>query len=176
MNDTPFHRQLTTHMAALRRYAFVLARQPEEAEDLLQDCLTKAVASAGQWRPDSDLRAWLFRILYTCHVSRQRKVQVRLRALTSIAPPDATTPPDQMARLEATRVLAALECLPEPQRQAILLVAVEDLRYEAAASRLGIPVGTFMSRIARGRDALRRAMEGEERPLLRVVKGDDHGG
>lgn len=177
MSDDTFHQQLTDHLTALRRYAFVLTRSPDEAEDLLQDCLAKAMASAGQWRPGSDLKAWLFRILYTCHVSRRRRQQVRLRSVTSLEAEMAepSQPPDQLARLEAARVVAKLETLPEGQRQAILMVAVEDLKYEDAARRLGIPIGTFMSRIARGREALRRAMEGEERPALRVLEGGKHG-
>ncbi|AUN33768.1 RNA polymerase (plasmid) [Niveispirillum cyanobacteriorum] len=177
MSDDLFHQQLTDHLTALRRYAFVLTRSADEAEDLLQDCLAKAVASAAQWRPGSDLKAWLFRILYTCHISRRRRQQVRLRSVTSLEAEMAepSQPPDQLARLEAARVVAKLETLPEGQRQAILMVAVEDLKYEDAARRLGIPIGTFMSRIARGREALRRALEGEERPALRVLEGGKHG-
>jgi RNA polymerase sigma-70 factor, ECF subfamily len=176
MSNAPFNQQLTAHLAALRRYAFVLTRAPDEAEDLLQDCLTKAVASAAQWQPGSDLRAWLFRILYTCHVSRRRRQKVHLRVMADMAEDGRTvTPADQLARLEAGRVLAALEKLPEGQRLAIQLVAVEDLRYEDAARRLGIPVGTFMSRISRGREALRRALEGAERTGLTLLRGGRDG-
>lgn len=175
MSDDPFHQQLTTHLAALRRYAFVLARGTEEAEDLLQDCLTKAVASASQWQPGSDLRAWLFRILYTCHISRQRRRQVQARIMTDMDGADAAQPPDQMARVEAGRVLEALDRLPDAQRQAILAVAIDDLRYEEAARRLGIPIGTFMSRIARGREALRKVLDASAKPALRLVKGGGDG-
>ncbi|MBJ7416976.1 MAG: sigma-70 family RNA polymerase sigma factor [Niveispirillum sp.] len=177
MSDDLFHQQLTGHLTALRRYAFVLTRSADEAEDLLQDCLAKAVASAAQWRPGSDLKAWLFRILYTCHISQRRRQQVRQRSVTSLEEEMAepAQPPDQLARLEAARVVAQLEALPEGQRQAILMVAVEDLKYQDAAKRLGIPIGTFMSRIARGREALRRALEGEERPALRVLEGGKNG-
>ncbi|OYQ36167.1 hypothetical protein CHU95_05080 [Niveispirillum lacus] len=179
MHDDPFHQELTLHLTALRRYAFVLTRSAEEAEDLLQDCLAKAVASATQWRPGSDLKAWLFRILYTTHISRRRHQQVRQRTVGILAEGMAETvqPADQLARVEAAQVVTHLQALPEGQRQAILMVAVEDLKYDEAAKRLGIPVGTFMSRIARGREALRRALEGEERsgPMLRLLKGGRDG-
>lgn len=177
MSEDPFNQQLTSHLAALRRYAFVLTRASDEAEDLLQDCLTKAVASATQWQPGTDLRAWLFRILYTCHISRRRRQQVHQRVIADADEGcDGVRAPDQLARVEAGRVLAALDRLPEGQRQAILMVAVEDLRYEEAAIRLGIPVGTFMSRISRGRETLRQALEGVEKPALKVVKGGRHDG
>ncbi|MFY8092803.1 MAG: sigma-70 family RNA polymerase sigma factor [Niveispirillum sp.] len=179
MQDDPFHQELTLHLTALRRYAFVLTRSAEEAEDLLQDCLAKAVASAAQWRPGSDLKAWLFRILYTTHISRRRQQQVRQRTVGTLAEgmAEPVQPADQLARVEAARVVTQLDALPEAQRQAILMVAVEDLKYDEAARRLGIPIGTFMSRIARGREALRRALEGEERsgPMLRLLKGGRDG-
>lgn len=186
MHDDPFHQELTLHLTALRRYAFVLTRSAEEAEDLLQDCLAKAVASAAQWRPGSDLKAWLFRILYTTHISRRRQQQVRQRTVASLVDElvEPAQPPDQLARVEAARVVTQLEALPEGQRQAILMVAVEDLKYDEAARRLGIPIGTFMSRIARGREALRRALEGEDRSAeggkekgtaLRLLKGGKNG-
>ena len=76
-----------------------------------------------------------------------------------------------MARIEVRDVLEALAKLPEPQRQAIALVALDDLRYDEAAALLGIPIGTFMSRLARGREALRRILDSDVVPGLRVVGG-----
>lgn len=170
MPSSPFEAQLAEQIAALRRYALVLTRSRTEAEDLVQDCLTKALSSADQWQPGTDLRAWLFRILYTCHVSLLRKQQVRARAQQGEVPETAADP-EQPRRLEVKRVLSALDRLPAAQREAIVLVALEDMKYEDAARRLGIPVGTLMSRLARGREALRRLMDEGVRPRLRLVGG-----
>ncbi|ACI97710.1 sigma-70 family RNA polymerase sigma factor [Rhodospirillum centenum] len=170
MPSNPFEDQLAEQIAALRRYALVLTRSRTEAEDLVQDCLAKALSCADQWQPGTDLRAWLFRILYTCHVSLLRKQQVRARAQQGEVP-ETSADPEQPRRLEVKRVLSALDRLPAAQREAIVLVALEDMKYEDAARRLGIPVGTLMSRLARGREALRRLMDEGVRPRLRLVGG-----
>ncbi len=168
MASQDFNAGLTGQLPALRRYALALTRSRDEADDLVQDCVAKAMASAAQWRPGTDLRAWLFRILYTCHVSRIRKQQVR-GTPTSVDEVEIGMAADQQARLEAKQIIAALDALPAAQRDAILTVALDDIRYDEAARRLGIPIGTFMSRIARGREALRRIVDGK--PNLRVVEG-----
>lgn len=171
MNDDEFTKGLEEHLGALRRYALLLTRNPVEADDLVQDCLTKAMVSASQWRPGSDLRAWLFRILYTCHISDRRKRQVRDRHAEQALPEDSVAA-NQLVHLELQQVVAALDELPEAQRQAILSVALDDLKYDEAARRLGVPIGTFMSRLARGREALRRRLEMTKRLKgLHLVKG-----
>jgi RNA polymerase sigma-70 factor (ECF subfamily) len=162
--------QLHAHVARLRRFALVLTRNPDEAEDLVQETLLRAIAAADAWEPGTDLRAWLFKILHNLHLSAMRKRQVRDAAEPGFPP--AVAEPSQALRVEALQVLEALKDLPEPQRQAILMVAVEDMRYVDAAAVMGVPLGTFMSRLARGRDALRKVMEGVARsPRLRVVGG-----
>jgi RNA polymerase sigma-70 factor (ECF subfamily) len=160
--------QLQEHLISLQRYAFVLTRSREEAEDLVQESLAKAIASAAQWRPGTDLRAWLFRIMHNTHVSAMRRRQVRRTAEPDLEVLADRAASDGGARLEAAEVVAALGRLPDAQRQAIVLIALEDITYGEAAERLGVPVGTFMSRLSRGRDALRR-MLGEHRPRLRLV-------
>lgn len=161
--------ELTQHMVVLRRYALALTRDAEEAEDLMQECLSRAVAAAATWQEGTSLRSWLFRILHNAHVDRLRRRKVRGES-TSRPIPDHQSP-GQMAHMEVRDVLSALAKLPEPQRQAIVLVALEDMRYEEAAALLGVPLGTFMSRLARGREALRRILESEAPPTLRVVGG-----
>ncbi|WP_162937493.1 sigma-70 family RNA polymerase sigma factor [Indioceanicola profundi] len=180
MATLEFEDQLTAHLDALRRYAIVLTRNRTEAEDLVQDCMVKAMASSAQWQPGTDLRAWLFRILYTSHISLMRKRQVRER-VHAAEQWETHLDPNQQLRLEARQVVDALQALPETQRDVILTVALDDLRYEDAARRLGIPVGTFMSRLSRGREALRNIMEGRQAdgkrrpPPLRIVGGGKRG-
>lgn len=153
---------LADHIAALRRYARALLGDRIEAEDLVQDCLARALSRAHLWRPDSDLRAWLFTILHNIHINNMRSRQARVAANEDIASGRAgrgmAAPPDQDARLELRDLERALERIPEEQRQVLLLVGMEGMSYEEAARVVGVPIGTIMSRVARGRDALRRSM------------------
>lgn len=169
MSESTVWQEVIRHVAALRRYAMALTRDPGDAEDLVQECLSRAIAGADTWREGTSMRTWLFRILHNAHVDSLRRQKVRRNAV--LPPPALPQKEGQILRLEVHDVLEALARIPEPQRQAILLVALEEMRYDEAAAVLGIPMGTFMSRLARGREALRRILEGENLPTLRVVGG-----
>lgn len=160
---------LHEHVVSLRRFALVLTRNRDDAEDLVQETLTRAIAAIDSYQPGTDLRAWLFRIMNNVHISAARKRQVRDSATTAL--PDPVAEATQSLRVEVRQVLAALDELPDSQREAILLMALEDMKYKDAAEILNVPLGTFMSRIARGREALRRAMEGAKSVRLRIVGG-----
>ncbi len=159
--------ELHEHVASLRRYALVLTRNAHDAEDLVQDTLTRAIAAAHTWEPESDLRVWLFRILHNGHISNLRKAKVRRNARMDL--PEPVEEESQARRIEVQQVLAALEEIPEPQRRPIVLVALEEMSYADAAKALGIPIGTFMSRLGRGRQALRRALGEGKTARLRLV-------
>lgn len=159
--------QLHQHIGGLRRYALVLTRKPDEAEDLVQETLTRAIAAAHTWQPGTDLRVWLFRILHNAHISNLRKQKVRTEAQIEL--PDPVIEPNQTHRVELQQVLEALEQLPEHQRQPIMLIAIEDMSYADAARTLDVPLGTFMSRLGRGREALRKIVNGIKSPKLRLV-------
>lgn len=163
---------LTEHTAGLRRYALALTGgSRQEAEDLVQETLTRAIAAAGSFRRGGSLRAWLFSIMHNAFVSGVRRRRPPTRELEEAGGggPELAHPPSQVTRLEAHDVLAALARLPEAQREAIALIALEEFSYEEAARVLGIPLGTLTSRLARGREALRRITSGEARPFLRVI-------
>ncbi|MGY6412271.1 MAG: sigma-70 family RNA polymerase sigma factor [Alkalilacustris sp.] len=159
--------QIHTHVQGLRRYALVLTRNPDDAEDLVQETLTKAIAAASSWQPGTELRPWLFRILHNAHVSGLRKARVRAEAAPDL--PEPVAQPDAMARIELAQVLEALETLPEAQRKPILLVALEDMSYAEAARSLDVPLGTFMSRLGRGRAALRKLLGELRRGKLQLI-------
>ncbi|UEM22250.1 sigma-70 family RNA polymerase sigma factor [Skermanella mucosa] len=167
--------EMATHIASLRRYAIALTRNTDEAEDLVQECLSKAIAGADTFRPDADLRVWLFRILHNVHVSglRRRTLENAVKADAETAGLEAVTEPAQHRHLEVKDVMAALSRLPEDQRRAVTLIATEELKYEEAAKRLGVPIGTFMSRLGRGRAALRSMLNQARRPKLRLVGGSE---
>jgi RNA polymerase sigma factor (sigma-70 family) len=167
MTRTGLADELHQHVAGLRRYALVLTRNAHDAEDLVQDTLTRAIAAADNWQPESDLRVWLFRILHNAHVSNMRKAKVRRDARLDL--PEPVQEEHQPRRIEVQQVLAALRDIPEPQRRAIVLVALEEMSYADAAKALGIPLGTLMSRLGRGREALRRALGEARTTRLRLV-------
>ena len=150
---------------ALRRFAWSLTRSTDEADDLVQDCLENALGAWHRRHADGKLRAWLFAILYNLHVSDRRRLARRARLhgeLAQLEPAAAAGGPD--AAVHCVQVLAQLDTLPEEQRAVLLLVGVEGLSYDEAARVLGVPVGTVMSRLSRGRERLRRLAEGRAVP------------
>ena len=159
------------HIPALRRYAWALGRDQEAADDLVQDCLERAVSRWRLRRREGDLRAWLFAILHNLFIDAlRRKRREGLTIELSDAPDLAGPGPEPDGRLLMRDVLACLDAIPVEQRAVILLVGVEDLSYEAAARVLGVPIGTVMSRLSRGRDKLRHLLDGDPGPRLRRVK------
>src|SRR5438105_1341565 len=156
MND--FARLLEAEIPRLRRYARALTRDVSRADDLVQSCLTRAVAKQHLWQPGTDLRAWLFTILHNQHVNDiRRSVREENNVSIDIAPV-ATVQANAMDVLTLRDLEAALAKLPGEQRQVILLVGLEGLPYEEVASILRVPVGTVRSRLSRGRDQLRALM------------------
>ena len=158
----------------LRRYARALLRDTDAADDLVQDCLERALKKRHLWRRRGSLRSWLFRIVYTQFLNgraRREKAQ-RTASLDDVDYPLAS-PPAQMDHTEAVEVMDALLTIDQGQRAAILLVAVEGMAYDEAADALDIPIGTLRSRLWRGRKALeatRPVRPGRSRPSLRAVK------
>lgn len=156
----------------LRRYAAVLVGEARRVDDLVQDCLERALRKRHLWHRHGSLRSWLFRLLYRRHIDRSRGATGR-REVTKAAA--AEEPAEERARQEhAVQVLdiaLALQHLPEEQRAAIMLVGVEGFSYEETAEILDVPIGTLRSRLSRGRDALREIWSPQAaEPGLRRVK------
>jgi RNA polymerase sigma-70 factor (ECF subfamily) len=167
-------RLLEPMIPALRRYARVLLRDRSAADDLVQDGLERALSHWHQRRADRDARSWVFAILHNLAVNRMRQAARRSPHVPLEEAAEPSQPPVQDGVLQHRDLLRALDNLPDEQRSVLLLVSVEDLSYAEAATVLGVPVGTVMSRLARGRERLRQAMEGEvvpaEMPRLRRIK------
>jgi RNA polymerase sigma-70 factor (ECF subfamily) len=158
MND--FARQLEAEIPRLRRYARALTRDVSRADDLVQSCLTRAVAKQHLWQPGTDLRAWLFTILHNQHVNDvRRSVREGVNVAVEEMAPVLTIQSNAIDVLQLRDLEAAIAKLPQEQRQVILLVGLEGMRYEEVALILGVPVGTVRSRLSRGRDQLRRLMD-----------------
>lgn len=147
--------EIESCLPALRRYAHALVRDREAADDLVQDCLERAISRRGQWRGEGSVRAWLFRILLNQFRDSRRRdaARVRLVAVDSVAEP--ARPAAQEDHLALREVYAAIGRLPPDQRAALLLVALEGMNFTEAAHVLNIPEGTLASRLARARAALR---------------------
>ncbi len=162
--------QLLSWVPRLRRYARALAGSTEDADDLVQDTLERAWARSELWRGVKDMRAWLFSILHNLHVDAIRRPRLHTVALDDQTP-EVPVAPTQGERLAVHDLQTALDLLPAPQREVLLLVTLEDMPYEDAAKALGIPVGTVMSRLSRGRERLRVLLEDRAEPArLKVVK------
>jgi RNA polymerase sigma-70 factor, ECF subfamily len=167
-----FAREVETHVPRLRRYARALTGDLSRADDLVQDTLERAWNKFHLWRQGSDLRAWLFTIMHNVFVN-----QLRQGTLTGSEMPlddDAHQVPvraTQEDALEIRDLQVALEHLPGEYREVVLLVGLENLRYEEVAQVLGVPIGTVMSRLSRGREQLRRLMaSGAPPPGLKAVR------
>ena|SRR5260221_10845561 len=161
---------IVQHIPRLRRYARALAGDRYSADDLVQDTLERAWNKLHLWRPGSDMRAWLFAIMHNVFVnqarSRRYEVDSRVEDLPQIA-----VRATQGQNLELVDVDRALRALPAEQREVVLLVAVEEMSYDEVSRALGIPIGTVMSRLSRGRDRLRQAFGSGVGPApLKVVK------
>lgn len=161
---------LLAELPRLRRYARAMLGDRAAADDLVQDTLERAWSRFEQWRPGTELRAWLFGIMHNLRVDQLRRPGLTTRPLDDEMPeiPMRATQADQ---LELRDLETALLRLPEEQRAVLLLVALEGMRYEEVAQTLAIPVGTVMSRLARGRERLRQILDGGPSVVqLRVVK------
>lgn len=158
----------------LRRYARALLGDDGEAEDLIQDTLERALARLQQWREGDNPRKWLFSILHNLHIDGLRRKSRRPPhvGLESVGA-DLSAPSADAAG--GGDIDSALRHLSVEQREVVLLVGLEGLSYAETAEVLSIPVGTVMSRLARGRERLRGLMDYEGgdkngRASLRRVK------
>lgn len=166
-----FHRELVENVRALRRYATVLCGNPTDAEELVQDTLVQALENAQNWDVGRDLRKWLFAIMHNAFVSKVRRRNTLAQLLILQAETGCrTTDPNQLAQLELSETLQALYSLPDDQKEAIVLISLDGMSYQDAANILDVPLGTLMSRLARGREALRAATKRQSPQRLRSVK------
>jgi RNA polymerase sigma-70 factor (ECF subfamily) len=153
------YQRIEDEIPRLRRYARALTRDLNAADDLVQDCLARALSKVHLWQNGTDLRAWLFTILHNQYVNHVRRA-VREGASVGLSEtePNLTSAPNQGKRLELRDLERAIAKLPEEQRSVLLLVGLEGMRYEEVAAVLDVPVGTIRSRLSRGRDTLRHLM------------------
>ena len=162
--------ELVRQIPNLRAFAVSLSGSTERADDLVQEALMKAWANIEMFQPGTNMRAWLFSIMHNLHVDGVRRPRLHTVTMDDDTP-EVPVMPTQGDRLAVLDLQAALDLLPVEQKEVLLLVALEDMAYADVAQALGIPIGTVMSRLSRGRERLRGLMEGRAEPVrLKVVK------
>jgi len=160
MAESEFRRRLVELLPRLMRFAWALTRSRPEAEDLTQATCERALARMDQWQADTRLDSWMFRIMQTIWLNnlRGRRVRERHRATVSVSEAAAALVPVAEGRLMLAEVAAKVLELPAEQRLVLMLVTVEGFSYREAADIAGIPIGTVMSRLARARLSLMKAI------------------
>ena len=147
-------RDLSVLLPRLRRFALALARNREDADDLVQIALERALTRSGQWQPGTRLDSWIFRIMQNAWIDHLRArtrhaetfVDEELGEQVGVSTTDAL--------IDGIAVRKAMQRLGDDQRAVVALVLVEGLPYKEAADVLGIPIGTLTSRLARARETL----------------------
>ena len=167
-----FRSELTAQVPHLRRFARALAGDAALADDLVQDCVERALRKQHLFDETRSLRTWLFTILRNLFISGLRR-NGRASAAKSVddlqAGEDGVRP-EQESSLALSDIVMALDRLPSAHREVLLLVALEDMSYREIAEVTGVPVGTVMSRLSRARLSLRAVLEEGEHMGLRRIK------
>lgn len=156
------NRRILAEVPNLNRYALTLTGDREEARDLVQDCVERALRAWSSWRGEGDLRAWLFSIMHNHFVNGTKKATRWRMVLSDDDIERAASPAAQLDALYLRDLQKGLETLSSDQREVLFLVVAEGLSYAQAASAIDAPVGTVMSRLSRAREALRRHMDDKD--------------
>jgi RNA polymerase sigma-70 factor (ECF subfamily) len=161
---------LKSEIPRLRRFARYMARDADYADDLVQECLARAIANIESWQPGTNLRAWLFVILKNVFRNDKRREKHEIAHLNRLETEAVSTvPARQHAQLMLSEIQDAFLQLSEDHREVLMLIAVEGLRYEEAAQILDISVGTVKSRLSRARNALRTLVDASKIEAIETI-------
>ena len=163
-----FESELGSLLPRLRRFALTLSRCGNDADDLTQMTVERALSRRFQWQQGTRLDSWLYRIMRNLWIdtARQRSRRLRIEAPDEEGVAVAVDPRSGMdAQIDLQRTMAAMERLPDEQREVVALILVEGLGYQETADVLDLPIGTVSSRLARGRTALLELLNGNGRHL-----------
>jgi RNA polymerase sigma-70 factor (ECF subfamily) len=167
-----FAHNLIAQLPALRRYATGLAGRASEADDLVQDCIERALRQPDSLREAHRMGAWLRSIVFNLYVDETRRWRNRKMVDVADMQDDLamSAPPEDRAGIHDFS--KAMHSLSAEHRQILLLVGVEGLSYREIADELGVPVGTVMSRLARARERLRATLEGTDTNVVKLRRTD----
>jgi len=167
-----FIKELEQCIPALRRYASSLLYKQDEADDLVQDCLERALKKQNLWQPGTSLRAWLFTMQHNLYVNQLKKYSRQPPMTEEVEVLNHNLEPHKSEVL-LRDIDFCMRQLPDDQQQVLLLVVVEGFSYKEVSKIISIPQGTVMSRLSRARKTLQTLMNGESvssQPVLRSVK------
>ena len=167
-----FRSELTAQVPHLRRFARALAGDAALADDLVQDCLERALRKQHLFDETRSLRTWLFTILRNLFISglRRNGRAATAKSVDDLQAGEDAVRPEQESSLALSDIVMALDRLPSAHREVLLLVALEDMSYREIAEVTEVPVGTVMSRLSRARLSLRAMLEEGEHTGLRRIK------
>ena len=157
-----FRGELVGLLPRLRRFARALAGRREDADDLVQIALERALVRRAQWEPGTKLASWMFKIMNNAWIDEVRSRNRRERTFPAADAIEEAAASAGGNPLDAIAVRRAVEELNEDQRVAVALVLVEGLTYKEAAELLGVPMGTVTSRLARAREQLQASLAGHQ--------------
>jgi len=152
-----FESELAELLPRLRRFAFTLSRSAADADDLTQATIERALKSRDQWQPGTRLDSWAYRIMRNLWIdtARARSRRDKVEAPEEEAERVGEDPTASMdAAVDLSRMMSAMERLPDEQREVVALILIEGFGYREAAEMLDVPIGTVSSRLVRGRTAL----------------------
>jgi RNA polymerase sigma-70 factor, ECF subfamily len=175
--NTELQRQLPQQITRLWRFALRLTRHHADAEDLAQRTYVRALEKADQWHPGTSLISWLYAVMYSIWMNELRSAQRRREGgftsdeqefNVSSEGTDQAQRSDPEVQLMFKQVVQSVNDLPEAQRVVLVLVAIEGLSYKETAQVLELPIGTVMSRLARGRLSIgQRFLQGDQNTISR---------
>jgi RNA polymerase sigma-70 factor, ECF subfamily len=172
MSSATFQNALLLEIPYLRRFARALTGDVAVADDLVQDCVERALTKHHLYDESRPLRAWLYAILRNLHISNWRRTS-RFGVATNIDDLEdfeGAVAPAQEQNMSVALITDALDHLPPQQREVLVMISLEEMSYKEAADVVGVPIGTIMSRLSRARATMQRMLEERGTPVLRVVK------
>ncbi len=164
-----FNSEMTQMIPQLRRYARALVNSRDQADDLVQDCLERAISRRHLWDDRRAIRPWLFTILHNIYANAARRFN-RMPGMISMQQVEETVTAASEIDLTLQDLEHALDQLSDEHREILILVGLEQMSYKEAGEILDIPMGTVMSRLTRARKKLRALMQDPSQPKIRRVK------
>lgn len=175
LSDSDFKKELAAVIPHLRAFGRSLSGNRDLADDLVQETLLKAWAARQRFQAGTNMRAWTFIILRNHYLSQMRRSRFRGEWDDLAADRLLAAPAGQDKHIELADMQRALLQLPQPQREALILVGAGGFAYEEAAEICGVAVGTIKSRVARGRAALEQLLDSGDLPTRRGQPNSEEG-
>ena len=172
MSTIAFRKDLITELPYLRRFARGLCGDASLADDLVQDCVERALVKSHLYDPARPLRAWLYAVLRNIYVSNWRRNSkfTGAKNIDDLEGSEGAVQPEQENNFSVALITDALDNLPAQQREVLILISLEEMSYQQASEIIGVPIGTIMSRLSRARAHLQNILEERGTPVLRRVK------